>query len=220
MRDMGHLLRGLSVTWPHPLLKYGISCCRTQFGQTEASLNPVSSAFLFCFHTAVFICLNHLRVPLKSHTLALPFRLCLLHLRHLAVPPAPLNARLALWRCTGQPRLDALSPARILNVFLSAGPSASACVFAEHVFVCVCRPFSTPLGSLICFGSVWWAGHEANYLLKGKSEPNEPHQATELTGLIKHSVCITGRLPQEPTVCWISHGAACVHTLIRCTCIE
>lgn len=113
-----------------------------------------------------------------------------------------------LWRCTGQ-----RSPARILNAFLSAGPSASACVFAEHVFVCVCRPFSTPLGSLICFGSVWWAGHEANYLLKGKSEPNEPHRATELTGLIKHSVCITGRLPQEPTVCWISHGAACIQTL-------
>ena len=79
-----------------------------------------------------------------------------------------------------------------------------------HVFpdmyVCVSRPFPILLGSLICFGSVWWAGHEANYLLKGKSEPNEPHWATEVTGLIKHSVCITGYLTQDPTVHWIFTG--------------
>lgn len=71
------------------------------------------------------------------------------------------------------------------------------------MYVCVCLQ---TFGSLICFGSVWWAGHEANYLLKGKSEPNEPHWATEVTGLIKHSVCITGRLTQDPTVCWIFTG--------------
>lgn len=73
--------------------------------------------------------------------------------------------------------------------------------------VCVCRPFFILLGSLICFGSVWWAGHEANYLLKGKSQANEPHWATEVTGLIKHSVCITGYLTQDPTVYSI-HWAA------------
>lgn len=91
-----------------------------------------------------------------------------------------------------------------------------ACIFecgrigCAHVFpdmyVCVSRPFPILLGSLICFGSVWWAGHGANYLLKGKSEPNEPHWATEVTGLIKHSVCITGYLTQDPTVHWIFTG--------------
>lgn len=75
-----------------------------------------------------------------------------------------------------------------------------------HVCMCVCRPFSILLGSLICFGSVWWAGQEANYLLKGKSEPNEPHWATEVAGLIKHSVCITGYLTQDPTVHRIVSG--------------
>lgn len=84
---------------------------------------------------------------------------------------------------------------------------SSVYVFLDmHVCVRVCRPFSILLSSLICFGSVWWAGHEANYLLKGKSEPNEPHWATEVTGLIKHSVCITGYLTQDPTVCWIFRG--------------
>lgn len=61
---------------------------------------------------------------------------------------------------------------------------------------CVCSAFSTLLGSLICFGSVWWAGHKANYLLKGKSEPNELHWATEVTGLIKLPVPISRKISQ------------------------
>lgn len=82
-----------------------------------------------------------------------------------------------------------------------------ACV-PGHACVCICLQtfLYILLGSLICFGSVWWAGHKANYLLKGKSEPNEPHWATEVTGLIKHSVCITGYFIRDPIVCWIFTG--------------
>lgn len=51
-------------------------------------------------------------------------------------------------------------------------------VFPGRAFVWVLRLQAflyILLGPLICFGSVWRAGHEANYLSKGKSEPNEPH---------------------------------------------
>lgn len=126
--------------------------------------------------------------------------------------PGDHSASISLVPGTSPPFLH---PHRAAN---ARGPSLTGCTHCEcvfehgvhlcvcwHVLVCVCGPFSTPLGPLICFGSVWWAGHEANYLLKGKSEPNEPQRATELTGLIKHSVCFSGRLPLE--------AAAWAHTL-------
>lgn len=55
------------------------------------------------------------------------------------------------------------------------------CVLTSlYIHVCVClQTFCLSASSLICFGSVCWAGHGANYLLKGKSEPNKPHWATE-----------------------------------------
>lgn len=51
--------------------------------------------------------------------------------------------------------------------------------------VCVCRPSLLLLETLICFGSVWSTGHETNYVLKGRSQPNEARGATELKALIK-----------------------------------
>lgn len=67
----------------------------------------------------------------------------------------------------------------MLDWFYSAAEaSLVVCVYShESGFflecICVCRPFSILLGTLICFGSVQWAGHKANYVLKGKSDPNE-----------------------------------------------
>lgn len=83
------------------------------------------------------------------------------------------------------------------TTLLSPGSFAAANEENRHAGVgCLCASadlFSSLPGSVICFGSVCWAGHGANYLLKGKSEPNEPHWTAEVTGFIKHSPCVTGR---------------------------
>lgn len=110
----------------------------------------------------------------KSPRPAPSFRLYLPHLWHLASflhPHRAANAR--------QASQGSLTGCTHCECVFESGVHLCVC---WRVLVCVCGPFYTPLGPLICFGSVWWAGHEANYLLKGKSEPNEPQRATELTG--------------------------------------
>lgn len=160
--------------------------------------------WLFCFHISELICPDHLSVPSNLSG----------RLHH--------SASISLVPGTSPPFLHPHRAANARRPGLT-GCTHCECVFEHgvhlcvcwHVLVCVCGPFSTPLGPLICFGSVWWAGHEANYLLKGKSEPNEPQRATELTGLIKHSVCFNGRLPLEAAVSAHTHTATAYNVKYR-----
>lgn len=111
--------------------------------------SPVAFICLDCFvsiSASELIWLGHLRVPLN-----LPHQLCYSASISLICGTSPPSLRPHRAANARQASPASLTGELLIVNVLKRRVHLCVCL---HVLVCVCGPFSTPLGPLICFGSV------------------------------------------------------------------